>query len=310
MNYINFIKTVSKIMVPTEKQMANTAEIVSDKLVEYVYKFKLKTLVLGISGGLDSAVVAALAAKAIKKLKDKYHFDCQLIGIAIPLSTNTEHLERACWVGKTYCKENNFHIFNEWEKEENSVLENAGKVLDKTNIIAANAGFENTDRALSIGNLKSRLRMITLYDIARKTNGIVLGTGNWSEDHAVFFYTLGGDGQVDYTMIKGINKGFEMPVIAKVLGIRQDIIDQDPSDGLKVTEANTDEAQLGATYKEVDIIINAYLGNYEDIILEQFNEIRDCETVQKVIKRHEQNKFKEVGEITIEKGENGLPIRY
>lgn len=320
--YSNFIEKISPLMIPTENQMLKVADIVSKQLADYVYNAKLESVVLGISGGLDSAVVAALARKASDYLKVEKNYDLKVIGVAIPLSTTNTHLEQAVWVGNTYCTSgplldfksvanpnNHFEILNMWEQE--NLLDQMIDTLQKINPFVERMGFGcNIDYKLSAGNLKSRLRMITLYDLAKKTNGLVLGTGNWSEDHAAFFYTLGGDGQVDYSMIKGVNKGFEMPVLAKVLGIKDSIIDQAPSDGLQVTHANTDEAQLGATYKEVDIIINCYLGNFNPDILEEFKTLMDNETIQKVIYRYKAYKYKETGEVSIERGDNGLKATY
>lgn len=320
--YTNFIKKITPLMIPTEEQMLNVANIVSRQLADYVYNAKLKSVVLGISGGLDSAVVAALARKAADLLKTEKNYDLKVIGVAIPLSTTNTHLEQAVWVGNTFCTSgplldfkgvgnpnNHFEILNMWEQE--NLLDQMIDTLQKINPFVERMGFGcNIDYKLSAGNLKSRLRMITLYDLAKKTHGLVLGTGNWSEDHAAFFYTLGGDGQVDYSMIKGVNKGFEMPVLAKVLGILDSIIEQAPSDGLQVTNENTDEAQLGATYKEIDIIINCYLGNFNPDILEEFKSLMDYETIQKVIYRYKAYKYKESGEVSIERGDNGLKATY
>jgi len=113
-----------------------------------------------------------------------------------------------------------------------------------------------TDNVLQ-GNIKARLRMVTLYDLARRTNGLVLSTGQRSEDEYMKFFTIAGD-IGDMAPIFSVGKGFELPAIAYSLGIREDIITQAPSDGLQVTEANTDEEQLGANYKEVDTIISIY----------------------------------------------------
>lgn len=315
----SFVKRMGDLMTPSIPKVVSVADTCSSELASYVYQNKLKSVTLGISGGLDSAVVAALARMAATKLK-KVGYDLKVVGVSIPLSSTNAHKDQAAWVGKEFCDPNCFLELTSWENEigDTRLLDLIANSLSASDFLVEAAGFkkEDIDRSLSIGNLKSRLRMISLYDIARKTNGLVLGTGNWSEDHAIFFYTLGGDGQVDYSMIKGVGKGFEMPVLAKYLGIKEDIINQSPSDGLAVTgcsetgEGATDYDQIGATYKEVDVIINAYLGNFPKEVQEEFLSFMELDKIKKVIDRHNRYKFKGVGEIGIERGQNGLPLNF
>jgi len=303
--FSQFIVKASEVMTPSQNTVTDSLDIIDRDLYDYTKAAGLESLCLGISGGLDSAVVAAIASKVTKRLGIK------LIGVSIPLSSSDKHREQAAWVGETYCDA--FSEINAWEEiipeAETTPHEMVDSVINSTDRVLKMAGFEpnDFDRAIQQANIKSRLRMITLYAIAKNAKGMVLGTGNWSEDHAIFFYTIGGDGQVDYSPIKGIGKGFEMPVFAKELGIRDDIIDQKPSDGLKASEADTDEAQIGGTYEEVDAVINAYLGNFGKELTYYFSMIEDLEKVQKIIGRHKANKFKENGEVSIERGENGLP---
>ncbi len=114
----------------------------------------------------------------------------------------------------------------------------------------------NKEDPTSLGNLKARLRMMFLYDRARYHGGCVLSTDNLSELQ-MGFWTLHGD-VGDIAPIQYLNKGFEIPYIARHIGIPNDIIDQAPSDDLGVTEENTDEAQLGANYKFVDTVMFVY----------------------------------------------------
>ena len=249
---------------PSPQKAIMVADNMVAQLTNYVKRNNLKSLELGVSGGLDSAVVAAIASKVCKAL------DIPLIGISIPMSSSTAHKEQAQWVGDTFCTV--FQEFKGWDEEWNldgeagacgataNMLSEVLSTIKQTDALAKEAGFEPDtfpDKVLD-GNIKARLRMITLYDLARKTNGMVLSTDNLSE-FQMGFWTICGD-VGDFGPIQNVGKGFELPTIAKALGVREDIISQPPSDGLMVTEDDTDEAQLGANYKEVDTIMGIYLG--------------------------------------------------
>jgi len=158
--------------------------------------------------------------------------------------------------------------------------------------VAIAAGFdpENFDYHVTQGNIKARLRMITVYDLARKTNGCVLSTDNYSELWTGFF-TLHGDHN-DLGVIQFIEKYWEEIPFARALGIREDIITQDPSDGLGVTEMNTDEAQLGISYRELGPVIFAYENRFPKEIQDMFEEVKNIDRVRNVIKRHKKAQFK------------------
>ena len=258
----DIVNKCGEITTPDENKVRSVIKNIRQITKEYVKKNKLKALVIGVSGGLDSAVVAALC-------QEKYT-GVPLIGISIPLSSTNAHMEQAEWVGKQYCSV--FEEFSEWEENYYSretmdkenfeaipFYEKTFEVIEKTDDIAKKAGFEVKEFPKNIlkGNMKARLRMMTLYDLARKVNGMVLSTDNRSEFFAGFWTICGDVG--DFGPIQNIGKGFELPAIAKILGVREDIIKQKPSDGLMVTEDNTDEAQLGATYKELDTITSIYV---------------------------------------------------
>jgi NAD+ synthase len=303
----DYVKNVGEIMTPTEEVVVKSIEIIRTKLRNYVQTAGLKGLVVGVSGGLDSACVAAIAAPVCKELGIK------LMGMSIPLSSSVAHKEQAKWVGDTYCDA--FMEMNAWEDEINSktahsMVEYAVSTTDR---IAAMAGFDTYEfeRNIQQANIKSRLRMISLYDLAHKTKSMVLGTGNFSEDCILFFFTTGGDGQVDWSPIKGISKGFELPVFAKVLGIRDDIITQNPSDGLAASEADTDMAQIGVdSYREVDAIGFGMLGLLNNELAEVYNTLTDYYKVKLIIDRHNRYKFKEYGEVFVGRGENNLPNKF
>jgi NAD+ synthase len=293
-NLQEFVTEIGNITTPTDVKANATIKRIRNEVKAYVEKNKLQSLVIGVSGGLDSACVAALCQKE--------YTGVPLIGVSIPMSSTNAHKEQAKWVGENYC--DSFEEFTGWDNNE------LFSVIEGTDSIAEKAGFETKTFPKNVlqGNMKARLRMITLYDLARKTNGMVLSTDNLSE-FQMGFWTICGD-VGDFGPIQNIGKGFELPAIAKALGIREDIISQPPSDGLMVTEDNTDEAQLGASYKEVDAIMYVYLGDDSSLKFKMYDVLsKDPEGAQKVtnvIKRYESLGYKRNGTVNLTRDQIGL----
>ena len=308
------VNYVEKSMILTETQkndiIDNSRKIVKD----YAFQNNLKSLEIGISGGLDSAVVAALYQLEFTGVP--------LIGISIPMSSSNEHREQAEWVGNEYCTV--FEEFNGWSESigmvrdwvENNIYKSIFSVMQQTDRIMEKAGFDVSKFPTNIlqGNSKARIRMMTLYDMANKGSGMVLSTDNYSE-YLAGFWTINGD-VGDWGPIQNIWKGFELPQIARALGIREDIITQKPSDGLMVTEDNTDEAQLGMNYKEFDTIMSIYLKKlnvseeesqslYDDIFSFE-KDSEDAIKVEKAITRYENSMFKRKGTINLTREELGI----
>ena len=187
----------------------------------------IKTLVMGVSGGVDSALVSTLCAKTGLKLivanmpcKSKH-------------SNNEMSDKQIQWL---------IHRFN---NVENTII----------NLDAAFDGFKREVPSqyhsdLSFANTKSRLRMVALYQIAGTVKGLVVGTGNKVEDFGVGFFTKYGDGGVDISPIADLTKT-EVRAMARELGVDESIITQSPTDGLW-DDSRTDESQLGATYAELE----------------------------------------------------------
>ena len=115
---------------------------------------------------------------------------------------------------------------------------------------------------LGFANSRSRLRMVTLYQLAATTNGLVVGTGNKVEDFGVGFYTKYGDGGVDISPIADLMKT-EVYTMARELGINQEILEAQPTDGLWGDNRN-DEDQIGATYPELEWAME-YEGDGSDL---------------------------------------------
>ena len=127
-------------------------------------------------------------------------------------------------------------------------------------------GFDDSDLALA--NSRSRLRMVTLYQIATSTGGIVVGTGNKVEDYGVGFYTKYGDGGVDIAPIADLLKT-EVWLLGEYLEVDERICEAPPTDGLW-NDSRTDESQLGATYEELEEAMEHGTGPAVKI-LEQFS---------------------------------------
>ena len=298
-----FVEKAGKIMTPSEEQVQTAITNIRTKIRNYVKESGLKSLVIGISGGLDSAVVAALCQEEFTGVP--------LIGVSIPMSNTNEHKEMAEWVGKKYC--NAFSEIESWEDTFGSgvsALEMVNAAVSAVDQVAIAAGFDpsNFDYNVTQGNIKARLRMITVYDLARKTNGCVLSTDNYSELWTGFF-TLHGDHN-DLGVIQFIEKYWEEIPIARALGIREDIITQAPSDGLGVTEMNTDEAQLGISYRELGPVIFAYENRFSEEIQEMFEQVKDIDRVRNIIQRHKNAQFKINWPHFIMREDTGFPSSF
>jgi len=199
-------------------------------LKKYALEHNKDSLVIGISGGIDSAVTSTLCAET----------NIKTIVISMPIHQNSEELLRA-----------NKHI--NWLKKNYSNIELVE--IDLSNIFnqfkqTVGKDFQNT---LALANTRARIRMTTLYQIAGSKNGLVIGTGNKIEDFCIGFFTKHGDGGVDLSPIGDLMKS-EVFLLAKELNIISEIQKAAPTDGLWNDE-RTDEEQIGATYKELESAI-------------------------------------------------------
>lgn len=224
----------------------NLSKEIQKWIINYVNKNNIKTLVVGVSGGIDSAVVSTLCAKT----------GIGTIAVGMPLNSKPENT-----------------------KLSNSQLEFLSKLGVQTVEVELSKTFESLkksipflfDSDLSSANSKSRLRMVTLYHIATSVNGIVVGTGNKVEDFGVGFFTKYGDGGVDISPIADLYKT-EVRELARHLGINKEIIDATPTDGLWDDDRN-DEQQIGATYEELEWAME-YGVDKETTTMKEFNIIQ------------------------------------
>ena len=192
---------------------------------------RAQSLVIGISGGIDSSVSSTLCAMTGLKT----------IVLSMPIKQKkNQHslsLKHQDWIVK------NFKNVESHTIALDKLFESFSSTLSK---------FDNEH---GYANSRARLRMTTLYQVAAANKGIVVGTGNKVEDFGVGFYTKYGDGGVDISPIADCNKT-EIWELGKELGILKEIIDAPPTDGLW-DDGRTDEGQLGFKYDELeDAMIN------------------------------------------------------
>ena len=197
-----------------------------------------KTLVVGISGGIDSSVVSTICALTEKKT----------IVLSMPINQiKNQHdlsLKHQEWLKSKF-------------KNVESHLVVLDKVFEKFKISLNNFNSEH-----GLANSRARLRMATLYQVAASNNGIVVGTGNKVEDFGVGFYTKYGDGGVDISPIADCTKS-QVWEMGKSLGILKEIVDAQPTDGLW-DDGRTDVNQLGMSYQELEeAMMNTSSKNYK-----------------------------------------------
>jgi NAD+ synthase len=208
-------------------------DIISNDIIQwlngYASQSKTNGFVVGISGGIDSALTSTLCAKT----------GLPTICVDMPILQNKNEVNRA-----------SNHI--KWLQDKFDNVSH--KSIDLNNVFET---FKNTvqikdnkNNFLSLANSRSRLRMTTLYYFAGMNNCLVAGTGNKVEDFGIGFYTKYGDGGVDISPIADLNKT-DVFEISKILGVIDGILEAKPTDGLW-DDGRTDEDQIGATYKELE----------------------------------------------------------
>ena len=228
-------------MKPLEK-----AQFISNWIKDYVEKMpsKAQSLIIGISGGIDSSVSSTLNAMT----------GIKTIVLSMPIKQkSSQHdlsLKHQEWLVKNFDNVE-AHTLN---------LDKLFETFEST--------LSNFDSELGMANSRARIRMTTLYQVAAANKGIVVGTGNKVEDFGVGFYTKYGDGGVDISPIADCNKS-EVWEIGKSINILQEIIEAAPTDGLW-DDGRTDEGQLGLKYEELEEAMN----NVNSINREKYEKIR------------------------------------
>jgi len=208
--------------------VSQKASFISNWIKDYVNSMpkKAKSLVIGVSGGIDSSVSSTLSAMT----------GLRTIVLSMPIKQKAEQHDLS-------------QKHKDWLKNKFSNVE--GYTLELDDVFKS---FENTlskfESEHGMANSRARLRMTTLYQVAAANSGIVVGTGNKVEDFGVGFYTKYGDGGVDISPIADCNKT-EVWELGKELGILDEIINAAPTDGLW-DDGRTDEGQLGLSYQDLE----------------------------------------------------------
>lgn len=201
---------------------ARAVDCLVDWLAQQVKTAGAAGLAVGLSGGIDSAVVAGLAARAVPG---------RVLGVLMPCHSHPSDTADAQAVAESFGLETR--------------LVDLGPLYDHLRQVVPP---EPGEPRLAAANLKPRLRMVTLYYHANVRNYLVAGTGNRAE-LTVGYFTKYGDGGVDLLPLGGLVKA-EVRAIARELGVPKSVLDRPPSAGL--WEAQTDEGELGFTYAELD----------------------------------------------------------
>ena len=214
--------------------MGSETKIKIEKVVEWlreqVKNSNTEGLVVGISGGIDSAVVANLIKRA---------FPNNSLGVILPIKSASKDIEDAkalidaCGIQ---------HILIDLSDEHTKIFDKAMNELKNTGL------YKEKNVKLTDANLRARLRMSSLYTVANNLNYMVVGTDNAAEVLTGYF-TKYGDGGVDLLPICSLKKS-EVYEWARELGVPQQILDRAPSAGL--WEGQTDETEMGTTYKYID----------------------------------------------------------
>ena len=224
-------------------EVSKKVVFIKDWILNYVNSMpsKAESLVIGISGGIDSSVTSTLCAMTGLKT----------IALTMPIKQKKDQNDLSL-------------LHKKW------LTDNFKNV--ETHLLELDNVFKNFENTLSnfknehgMANSRARLRMTTLYQVAAANKGIVVGTGNKVEDFGVGFYTKYGDGGVDISPIADCSKT-EVWEIGKELKISNEIINAKPTDGLW-DDGRTDEGQLGLKYEELeDAMNNTDSPNYEKYI--------------------------------------------
>ena len=236
-----------------------------DDIVEWIHTYtqtnNIESLVVGLSGGIDSAVVAMLCIDMVQTYKD-----VRVICVMMPYDISD---------AESYARSLKFKRNVEFFGADADFYTHEIKSIVNAYDLDRYSGYKQN---ILSGNLRARVRANILYDVAGATNGIVVGTGNLDENELGYF-TKGGDGLTDILPIGNLHK-YEVYELAKVfmIDIPQEIINATPSANL--WEGQTDEDELGMTYNEVAWAIDTITGH--DSVLSTPEPTRAAEVLARV----------------------------
>ena len=205
-------------------------EHITGWLRSYCRRAGTEGFVIGVSGGIDSAISSALAART----------DLPLLVVEMPIHQTRDQITRA---------QKHIALLKQCYRTVEDVEVELTGVFDKL-IEALPHAPDQEGRELSLVNTRARLRMTTLYYFAALHSRLVVGTGNKVEDFGIGFFTKYGDGGVDLNPIADLTKT-EVYEVGRALGVDEAILSAAPTDGLWGDD-RTDEDQIGASYPELE----------------------------------------------------------
>ena len=253
------------------KDNSKIINFIVDWLSDYCDDNSIKGFVVGVSGGIDSALTSTLCCMTQKPV----------LCIQMPIHQSKNEIIRSSnhikWLEQHFTniisiEDNLSSVYEEFVKSKNSAR---NLLTDK-----------DENKQLALANTRSRLRMVNLYFHATANNYIVAGTGNKVEDFGVGFYTKYGDGGVDVSPIADLMKS-EVRSLAKFLKINNEIILAKPTEGLW-DDTRTDEEQIGANYDELEWAMNEIEKGKKSVDFEG----REKEVIEILIRFNSQNKHK------------------
>ena len=215
------------------KSIQKLSEFIENWLIKYIKKYKMDGFVIGVSGGIDSAVTSTICART------GYPTLCLEMGIHQNISQVSRAKKHIQWLEENYKNVSHHNL-------------SLTKLFDEFCVTLPN-GIDNGKEKLALANSRARLRMTTLYYFSTINNYLVAGTGNKVEDFGIGFYTKYGDGGVDISPIADLMKS-EVFILAKYLNVIEDIQKSSPTDGLW-DDDRTDEDQIGASYEEIEFVM-------------------------------------------------------
>jgi NAD+ synthase len=260
---------------------AVVSEAISGWLKESAETAGIKGFVIGVSGGIDSAVVSTLCART----------GLPTLMLEMPIHQGKDQVTRA---------RKHIELITAKYKNTDSAVIDLTETFEAFKKSGVNVmGVTPEQHEFSLSNSRSRIRMTALYQFAGQLGYMVAGTGNKVEDFGIGFYTKYGDGGVDISPIGDLMKS-EVYELGRHLGIIEEILTAAPTDGLH-SDGRTDEDQIGATYDELEwamkwtensTVIDQGVGSYYDDRDDASLTQREKDVLEIYWKRHSENRHK------------------
>ncbi len=244
------------------------AEYIGAWMGDYLKRSGLAGWVVGVSGGIDSAVTSSLAAKT----------GLPTTLLRMPIHQAVDQDERGA---------NHIAWLQDHHENVSSIEVDLTSSFDGLSLALSQVSGDRFG-GLSLANARARLRMTTLYAFAAERRALVAGTGNKVEDFGVGFYTKYGDGGVDVSPIADLLKS-EVYALGRVLGVSEDILSAAPTDGLWGDD-RTDEDQLGASYDELEWAMQEVEAGRS--LADFTSDSREAEVLAIYLKHHRANRHK------------------